>query len=575
MMGRLRPSTWLGAGLLALAGAPADLVAQYDAPPPPAAYGLRNVTVVGADGARTPGVNLVVRDGLIEALGVDVAIPADALVLEGDSLLVYPGLVDAQAAAEHEFPEPKDREDDDEQPPSWDPPRSASGFMPHRKVAEHLTVTGPGVRDQRAAGIVAGLVHPTGGMAPGQPAVVVYRPDAEAPWQLVQDESAGLTLSFQGGRGVYPSQLFGVIAYLRQAFLDAERYATMQATWDRNPGGMTAPPWDPDAEALLEATTGGAPVYFAADSDEDIRRVLDLARELGFSPVIVGGDEAWKLAPELAERSVPVLVSVDFPRPDAWDPEADTVEAELEPDQLREKERIENVWSNAGRLEEAGVRFALTSGGGTGDLLEGARKAVEYGLSPEAAVRALTLTPAELLGIAPMVRPAVDGGATFLVADGDLLEDETGIVYTFVEGHLEEGRALTGGGEEPVADISGTWEGSVSAQGMDIAFTLSLTQSEDGSLSGTMNAEGMGEADVEGSISGSSVRLRLSAAGMPEPIVLTGTVTDEGTRMRGGGSTPMGSMEFTATKQPGAAGSWSDLFQDAGQRTERTRGGAR
>lgn len=574
MKGRLRV---IGACIVLLPGLlsdPGELAAQYDDPPPPAAYAIQDVTVVALDGTRTAGVVLVVRDGRVETLAPGAEIPADAEVLEGDSLFVYPGLVDAVADVDVEFPEAADDGDD---VVAWDPPRSASGFMPHREVSRHLAATGEDVAGLRAHGIVAGLVHPDGGMAPGQPAVVLLRADAEAPWELVIGESAGLTMSFQQAAGVYPSQLFGVIAYLRQAFLDAERYVTVRDAYGRSPDGRTAPSWDPDYEALRTAASGAAAVFFEADSDEDIRRVLNLADEIGFQPVIVGGTEAWKLADELAERDVAVLVTTDFPDPDEWDPEADTIDAELEPDAAREKERIVDAWSNAGRLEAAGVTFALTSGGGQGDLLEGARKAVEYGLSREGALRALTSVPADMLGLPALARVVRGGGATFLVADGDLLDEGTGVVYTFVGGVLEEGEAAGGGGggEAPAADVTGRWEGTVGAQGMNIGLTMTLTMEADGSLSGTMVAEGQGEAPVSGSVSGREVTLVIEAEGMPEPIELTGSLSEDGTTITGGGSTVMGDMQFTVTKSPGSAGairSWADLF--GGTRTSET-GGAR
>ena len=564
---------------LAALGLPQAASAQYDAPPPPAAYALQNVTVVQADGTRTPGVTLVVRGELIEAMGTGAGIPADAKVLEGDSLLVYPGMVDLTSTAEHEFPEPRDVEDEDDVT-SWSPPRSASGFMPHRLVARHLTAVGEDLAPHREKGIVAGMVHPDGGMAPGQPAVIVHRADAGTPWELVTGESAGLTMALETAGGVYPSQLFGVIAYLRQAFLDAERYATARAAYGRDASGMSAPSWDPDYEALLAAARGEAPVFFEANRDEDIRRVLNLADEFGFSPVIVGGQEAWKMTGELARRGVPVLVSTDFPDPDDWDPEADTAGVELDPDAVREKEEIEAAWANAGLLEAAGVRFAFVTDGGSGDLLEGARKAVEHGLSEAGALRALTAIPAGMAGLPALGRIGVDGTATFMVADGDLLADgESGVVYTFVEGRLEEGRALGGGGEggEPASDVSGEWEGEVSAQGMEIGFTLTVTMTPDGSLEGTMAVEGQGDADVTGSVSGSDVTLVIEAPGMPDAIRLTGSLSEDGTSMRGGGSTPMGELSFSATKNPGARGSnalgWAELF-GAGQGTSDT-GGAR
>jgi hypothetical protein len=551
--------SWTLAVITALTGLPGLAHAQYQAPPPPAAWAAENVTLVNGDGTRRAGLTLVVRGGLIETLGEGASLPADARVLEGDSLVLYAGLVDAHGGATVSWPEARDVPDPD-QVRGWDPPRSRQGFLPHRRVADHLSATGWAFVDQRRAGVVASLIHADGGMAPGQAAVVVHR-EAATPWELVHDDDAGLSMSLRSAGGVYPSQLFGVLAYLRQAFLDAERYETMREATARGTGGFLPPGWDPDFEALRRAVRGEVRVHFQADSDEDIRRALDLADEAGFRPVIVGGREAWKLGDELARRQVPVLVSLDFPRAMDWDPEADTIPDALDPSAAREKERLEAAWSNAGRLEAAGVTFALTSGGGEADLLDGARKAVEYGLSPAGALRALTVTPSELLGLGAQVAPRQGGPATFLLTEGELLDEDSEVRFTFVEGRLTEGAAGNGGGDAPAGDLTGTWTGEISVGGQGADFTLELTQSEDGRLSGTMSASQMPTSPVSGSLSGSSITLLIEAEGLPEAIRLTGTLAEGGERMSGGGSAPFGQITFDATRRPGSG--WAEWLGGA------------
>ena len=79
--------------------------------------------------------------------------------------------------------------------------------------------------------------------------------------------------------------------------------------------------WDPDYSELRSALSGDVPVYYAADAALDIRTVLDMAEEYGFRPIIVGGQQAWKVADRLRERGVAVLASVDFPKPLRWKPD--------------------------------------------------------------------------------------------------------------------------------------------------------------------------------------------------------------------------------------------------------------
>jgi hypothetical protein len=293
---------------------------------------------------------------------------------------------------------------------------------------------------------------------------------------------------------------------------------------------VTAPEWDADLEVLLQVMNGDAPVFFAADLGRDIQRILALSKEFGFRPIIVGGEEAWKVADELKAADVPVLVSLDFPERERWTDEkgkdkkegegvepgngeddgmAQAKESEeLDAATSREKQRIEDAYSNAGRLEAAGVRFALTSGGGEADLLEESRRAVEYGLSESAALRALTASPAELLGIGRVARIAVGGPATFMVTDGPLFAEKTKVRYTFVEGALEEAGAGGAGGEAPAVTVTGEWNVTVDAGGDEIALKMKLSQ-DGAKVTGSLESPfGPGNItdDVEGAWNDSDVR---------------------------------------------------------------------
>jgi imidazolonepropionase-like amidohydrolase len=459
---------------------PAAATAQVDDPPPPAAYAIRGATVVSADGSRRPGLTIVVRRGLIEAIGPGVAIPPDAKLLEGDSLEVYPGLIDAYGEAEVEFPE---AEIDRSELPFWAPPRAAQGFQPHRRVVDHIAASGADFEDARQAGVVAVAVHPGGALMPGRGAVLLLRKDAETTAELVLAPALGPEMALVGANGMYPSTIFGAAAVIRQGLEDARHHGILVAAHQQDPRGMKAPPWDPDYAVLREAMSGAVRVFFRADRALDIRTILGMAEEYELQPVIVGGAEAWKVAGELRARGVPVFVSLDFPEPERWQPEEepdtaeaeepdtaeaeepDTAEAEepdtaeaQEPEPLdaaeeREKQRLEDIYANAGRLAQAGVSLALTSGGGEADLLEGARKAIEYGLTEEQAVAALTSTPASLLGVGYLARVEEQMPATFVVTDGPLFDEDTKILYTFVEGELEEGKAPTEDTDAPEEEV--------------------------------------------------------------------------------------------------------------------------
>lgn len=549
-----RAGTLSGAVVLAVASAlvsPAGVTGQYvDAPRAPA-YALQGVTVVEADGDRRDNVTVLVRGRFIEAIGPGLAVPADAELLEGDSLVLYPGLVDGNGRADHEFPQP---EIDRSEVELWDAPRSLQGFMPARRLATYLTADGEGLASQRRAGIVAAAVHPQGAMMAGRGAVLLYRPDAETPGELVVRPELGPKFELRGGPGVYPGTLFGVIAFIRQAFEDARHQAMVAAAHADDPRGMTMPTHDADYAVLRQVLDGDLPVYFEASEAVDILRVLGLADEYGFRPVIVGGGEAWEVADELARRDIPVLVSMDFGEPRRWDPEADTGEP-LDAAAVRERQSFEDLYANAGRLVEAGVTVALTSGG-TGEILEGARKAVEYGLAPAAAIRAMTAVPAGLFDIASVSRLEEGLPATFLVATGPLFDEDTEVAYTFVEGVKEEGATPREGAGDPdeAADFGGEWEMTMDAGGQILRTTLTIEQ-EGATFEGSMDVEGTTVRIRDGVINGNEIRATglMTQGGETLEIEFEGTV--EGDTASGEADAgPLGTVRWSARRTgPGGA----------------------
>ncbi len=563
MIARPNVRSWLRLAVLPLVLAwPGRLTAQHTEVPPPAAYALRGVTVVQADGRRAEGVTVVVRGHFIEALTAGAAIPADARVLEGDSLFIYPGFVDAQGAAKFEFPKV---EIDRSQLQSWDPPRAAQGFMPHRRVVDFLQATGADLKEQRKKGIVAAAVYPVDALMPGRGAFLFYRRSATTPAQLVHTPVLGPVLTLRGGMG-YPGTLFGVQAFYRQTFEDAARLRLISAEYARDSRGLTPPPYDPDSEVMQEIMGGKVPVFFVANGAEDIRRVLTLADQYKLRPVIVGGEEAWRVADLLKARNVPVLISLDFPKAQYWKPEEArggsdaAAERALDPTELREKKRLEEIYANAAKLAAAGVRFALTSGGGKADPRDGARKAIEYGLSEVAALRALTAVPAEFFGIPQAARIETDRPATFVVTNGPLFGKDTRIVYTFVEGELEQGDAPRRPGAGGAADngatagLSGNWTADLASDAGSTGGSMSIRQSG-ASFTGSIRGTEIGDMAIQkGTLTGNQIEFVLSVqfGGDTMEIPFKGTV--ENGRITATGSSPMGQVTFNARRSGGPGG---------------------
>lgn len=547
----VRVAAGVSAALAALLVLTPGAWAQYERSPEPAAYALEDATVIHGDGAVSEGVTLVVRNGVVEALGPDVEPPPDAEVLEGEELHVHPGFVDPYGHATMDLPRP-----DTDDVEAWNPTREVQRFTPSRTAREHLDATGPDLATHRETGVVASAAFPGGGMMPGQGAVLIHRVDADEPRELVVDSPMGVSMGFQGALGAYPGTLFGVMAHLRQAFLDAEHGEAHARAFEANAQGLTPPARDADHEVIRRVAAGELPVFFRADEAEAIRRALGLADELGFDPIIVGAEEAWRVADELAERDVPVAVSLDFPEPDEWDPEAEG--EDLDPSAERERRELEDIYSNPARLAEAGVRFSFSSAGSSGvDFRSGVLKAIEYGLSEEDALAALTTEPGALLGLPHLSRVEQGGGATFVVTDGPPFQEDASIAYTFVEGRLEKVDAPVDDLEEtdePPADMGGSWSVEIVMGGQVFDATMEIQQ-EEARFSGSMESE-MGESEIRnGQIAGSNFRMEVLPEGAPAgmTIELRGEVDDDELTASGEGPEGMGTIEISGTREPGAA----------------------
>src|SRR5215470_182908 len=177
--------------------------------------------------------------------------------------------------------------------------------------------------------------------------------------------------------------------------LDAKRLQNLQKNYAANPRGLNRPDPDKSLEALFPVINRQIPLVFNANSENEITRALDLAREFNLRLIIAGGNEAWKLADRLKAQDVPVLLSLNFPkRTTSSSPEADPETMEV----LRMRAETPK---GPGRLAQAGVKFGFQSDGARtlGDFFTNAGKAVENGLGKDAAIRAITLGSAEILGV--------------------------------------------------------------------------------------------------------------------------------------------------------------------------------
>ena len=426
----------------------------------PHVYAIKGARIVTAAGAPLSSGTIVIRNGLIEAVGADVAAPAGAVVVEGGGLTAYPGLIDMGNSAGLDVPTNQERPEGlrtMEEAERW---KRSQIFRPDLEAAGRLRADSPDLSRLASTGITSVLATPPGIVVKGQSALVnVAGPVDEPQIGNVGDYRSGLQIvrtpvalhvGFPGsisGDG-YPASLIGAIAFVRQSFLDAQYQQQMTQRYDKTKGaGMPRPNYDPALEALQPALAGRLPVAFEADQAREILRALDMAQEFKLVPVIAGAREADQVAADLKARGAQVIYSLNFPvRSRLLAPDAD------EPlNQLRTRAQAPKV---PALLDRAGVPFAFSSSGlrEARDFLRNAARAVKDGLSREAAVRALTIGAARISGAADRIGSIERGKiANIVVTDGDLFEEKTRIRHVFVDGRpvtIEEPQPERRGGRQ-------------------------------------------------------------------------------------------------------------------------------
>ncbi len=499
--------------------------------------GARIVTMAGAPLAAG---TVVIRDGLIDAVGPAVKVPADAEVVDGTGLTVTPALIDAFADALLKLPE---------RPAPPTSPEAATdqqrGLTPHRRAWEYVVLGKATLAKYHAVGIATVQVVPTAGLLPGQTAVLSLSTEDVTSATLRRE--AALAVTFTPGAG-YPNSLMGVMAFLRQAFLDAAHYDAHLARWTAAPSGVPRPVYDARAEILARAVSGALPVVFLCKNQHDISRALRLAEEFRLAAVVAdAGGEAFRVVPALQRARVPVLAAVTFKAPPSaiWSQKTEA-----------DRQRAENELYPAGpaQLAAAGVRFAFASLGCDSPhaFLAGVRTAVAAGLPAERALRALTADAATILGVGRLLGTIETGKiANLVVSEGDILAEGSKVRFVFADGRrfVVKERKL-GEGEAPTVNVTGRWELAVE-RGMGAGTTVTVTFSqEESSLSGTYTTSRGSVEFADGEVAGNQIafEVTMSFAGRTIDLFVTGTV--EGDTIRGTVTTARSSNPFTAKRIP-------------------------
>jgi imidazolonepropionase-like amidohydrolase len=406
------------------------LAAHGAAQPPPSAVppraeapviAIRNARVVTVSGGVMEGTTVVLSGGRITAVAPDARVPDGATVIDGTGRTLYPGLIDGLTTL--------GLTEIGSVPGSVDV-AEVGDVNPHARAWTAVHAHSELLPVARAGGITAALAAPGGGLVSGQSALI--RLAGTTPDELALKAPAALHVVYPTGRPPFDiSQLFAEpeLKTFEERQKDKKKnqekelrrlahlLAEARAVASGRAAGRSLDT-DLALEAMAPFARGEAPVVIRADAEEDIKGAVRFAKENGLKLIVAGALDAWRCVDELKSVDAAVLVNVDrLPR--------------------READPYDAAYANPAALHRAGVRFAIVTDDASQsrNLPYEAAMARAYGLPADAAIRAITLAPAQIFGVADRLGSIETGkAATVVLATGDIMDHRTEVTDVIIDG---------------------------------------------------------------------------------------------------------------------------------------------
>ena len=384
------------------------------------AVALTNARIVTVTNGTIENGTLVIQDDKIVALGANVDVPADAEVIDCSGLTIYPGMIDSgtqiglvEIGAVEET-------------------RDASELGDLTPQMQALTAVNPNsvtIPVTRISGVTTALTTPTGGLLPGQAALINLL--GYTPEQMLVGSFRAVMLQYPttGRRGFFDRRsdedikkaAEKALKKLNDTWDAAELYAQIDSAYTASPETGRRPEYVPRMTALLPVVRGEQTLIIRANAASDITSALEWVKERGLERVVLSGvAEGWRVADKIAEAGIPCLVGPMLSTP------------------TRQSDRYDKAYANIGLMHKAGVKVAIRSGESENvrNLPYNAGFAAAYGLGKDEALRAITITPAEIFGVSDLIGSLEVGKkANLFVADGDPFETQTDIHHVFIDGY--------------------------------------------------------------------------------------------------------------------------------------------
>lgn len=389
---------------------------------PPARQGtfaITNATLVTVSHGIIENGTVLVENDRIVALGLDVAVPSDAEIINASGRWVYPGMIDSGTRLGlveiGSMPETRDFAE-------------VGNVTPQMRAITAVNPNSVAIPVTRVSGVTTVLTEPSGGLLPGTAAVINLHGYTPAQMHAAGAEFVVLEWPASGRRGAWDRRSDEDIArehgeavrQLDDVWDQAILFHRIDSAYVHTADAGRTPRYVPEMEALMPVIRGERKLIVRVDRAQDITNAIEWLGERSLTNAVLSGvSEGWRVADQIASAGLPVLVGPVLSVP------------------TRPSDRYDKPYSNAGLLHRAGVTVAIRSGSteNARNLPYNAGFAAAYGLDRDAALRAITLTPAQIFGIdAEVGSLEVGKKATLFIADGDPFEPATTVEHVFIDG---------------------------------------------------------------------------------------------------------------------------------------------
>lgn len=486
---------------------PMWVYAQDDQPLAPVSrtYAITNVNIIQAPGRKIDMGTILVKDGIIKAVGKTVSVPPEAIVIKADSMYVYAGFIDGLSRVG--VTKPKEETNRERPKDPGNPTNERAGITPQNDVRNELNPNEKSIEELRSVGFTTAHVVPYGGMLPGNGSIILL--GGSSADNMVLASKSTFYSELTSAQRVYPSTVIGVMAKWRELYRQASLNKNYESLYASNRSGLERPATDRVLEAFYPVIDKRQPVLFKSEKVLDIQRVLTLQNDFGFTLMLADVKEGWDLINKIKASNAKMFLSIDLPEAKKEEKKDEkkedkkaksVVELEKEALEKRKEEFTAKYTSQPAVFQKAGIAFGFsTLSAKSKDIPSNLRRMISAGLTEDQALAALTTTPAQLLGLSDRMG-SIDNGkmANLVISDKPYFNEKAKVRYVFVDGQpykleIKEDKKSDKSGAK--VDAQGSWSYSTETPQGTNTGKIKL-KNTDGSLSGTITSN-MSEKETE------------------------------------------------------------------------------